>query len=509
MMQRFGADDWRKYVPTPICGVNSAFSVLYEKAWELAYEHIKNVGGMHQTPYMDEAFCETQIWIWDSCFMALFCKFARTVFPGVETLNNFYEVLYNGKSLPEIIPKKEEPDWTGAACGEPCEMKVHIADNPPLFAWAEYENALMSGDVDYVKELLCEKKFLQKHYEWIENLRKTETLEGVYAPTCLIALKDGYKWEGGRSGMDNSPRGRIGKHAVGQRPNNPDMLWLDAICQQALSARMISRMFGIIGDSENEAKWNSRFLEKKEIINRLYWDDEDGFYYDIDCNTHGFYKVMTIASFWAMTAEVATGQAAECLAKRLSDACAFGGEIPLVSLSRGDADFRADGEYWRGSVWLPTAYAALKGLANYGYYEDARILARRLLEHMNKTCEEFEPHTIWECYSPTEAKPAINEFRDGYVRCDFCGWSALGPISVYIEFVIGFHKIDAFEKIVEWAKPDSVKSKIGIENLRFGNVVTDITAIGERCHVISNEPYTLKINGKEYKISEGINEFSI
>ena len=38
--------------------------------------------------------------------------------------------------------------------GEPFEMKVHIADNPPLVAWAEYENALMTGDREYIKDLL-------------------------------------------------------------------------------------------------------------------------------------------------------------------------------------------------------------------------------------------------------------------------------------------------------------------------------------------------------------------
>lgn len=158
-------------------------------------------------------------------------------------------------------------------------------------------------------------------------------------------------------------------------------------------------------------------------------------------------------------------------------------------------------------MWLPTAYAALKGLVNYGFFKEAHDAASKLLEHMYKTYTEFEPHTIWECYSPEEFKPAINESNGKYVRPDFCGWSALGPISIYIEFVIGFYNIDAFKKIVEWAKPDDVKHEIGIKNLRFGSVITDIKALGEKCSVTSNEPYTLKINGKDYDISAGINEF--
>lgn len=498
------------FIPVPICDAMPEYYEFYKKAWELASEHVKDIEGMPQTPYMDEAFCETQVWIWDSCFMALFCKYAREVFPGVETLNNFYEVLHNKKRLPVIVPSEKEPEWTGAKAGVPFEMQVDIADNPPLFAWAEYENAMMSGDVEYIKELLYKRKFLQKHYEWLENLHESATPEGVHAPTCLKAERYGYKWEGGRSGMDNTPRGRIGEHALVQRPNNPDMLWIDAICQQALSARMISKMFALVDDKENEDLWSKKYAEKKEIVNSFYWDEKDGFYYDIDCNSHDFYKVMTIASYWTMTADIASEKHAELLVKQLYNPETLGGFVPFVSLSRSDADYNSDGKYWRGSVWLPTAYATLKGLVNYGFYKEAHETACKLLEHMYRTYTDFEPHTIWECYSPEEYKPAMNECEiAGYVRPDFCGWSALGPISVYIEFVLGFNKIDAFTNTVEWAKPDAIEGKIGIKNLRFGGIVTDIEAMDNKCRVMSNGQYTLKINGKEYCIAEGVNEFEL
>ena len=90
-----------KGIPIPIYEEHPEYNVLYMKAWELSYSHIKHIDGMPQSPYMDEAFCETQIWIWDSCFMSLFCKYARDIFPGVETLKNFYEVLYEKKNFPK------------------------------------------------------------------------------------------------------------------------------------------------------------------------------------------------------------------------------------------------------------------------------------------------------------------------------------------------------------------------------------------------------------------------
>ncbi|MBQ6823314.1 MAG: hypothetical protein IJP27_01545 [Clostridia bacterium] len=499
---------WKNHLPRPVWDEHPEYNEFYMKAWELAHDHIKSIPGMPQSPYMDEAFCDSQIWIWDTCFMALFCKYARAVFPGVESLRNFYEVLYNGKKLATVIPGENEPEWTKKTKGQPSEMDIHIADNPPLFAWAEYENALMKGDKEYLRKLLCEEQFLQKHFEWIESLTESVTPRGVHASTCLMAEPCGYRWEGGRSGMDNTPRGRLGNREEKQRPKNPDMLWLDALCQQALSAQMIAALFGLLEDGENQALWQKRFEEKAQLLNGLYWDEEDQFYYDIDRNTHRFYKVMTVASYWAMTAKAATPARAAALVRALQSPETLGGTVPFPSLSRSDNDYSPNGKYWRGGVWLPTSYAALTGLKNYGYYAEAHTAARTLLEHMYRTYTDFEPHTIWECYAPEACTPATTEWDMPWVRKDFCGWSALGPISIYIEFVLGFHTVNAFTKTVEWALP-AHEGKLGIRNLHFGEITTDILEEKGTVTVTADQGYTLIINGTPYPIQAGENQFSI
>lgn len=323
--KNFGEKDWKKYIPIPVCENHPEYEEFYLKAWELAHNHVKYIDGMPQNPYMDEAFCETQVWIWDTCFMTLFCKFAQEVFPGVETFENFYTVLNENKLLPAVIVPKNEPGWTGAIPGRKKHIDVHIADNPPLFAWAEYENALIHGDKEYLKNLLYEKKSLQKHYDWFENLKASASIFGVRYPTHLETCGDGYKWEGGASGMDNTPRGRLGEQAEKVRPNNPNMLWVDAICQQALTALSISNLFNLIEDKNNATTWRKKYQEKKEIINRLYWDEDDKFYYDIDSDDKHFYKVQTIASYWALTAEIADNRQAKALLEKVLDDLCFGG----------------------------------------------------------------------------------------------------------------------------------------------------------------------------------------
>ena len=501
-MKNFKASDWEKRIPIPVYEEFPEYFDFYKKAFELAHAHIKEIDGMPQSPYMDEALCDTQVWIWDSCFMSLFCKYGGDVFPGVETLNNFYEALYGEKGLPYIIPTAKEPKWTGAVAGEPFKIEVHIADNPPLFAWAEYENALFHGDKEYVKKLIS-RGVLQKHYEWLESLSDKTAIEGVHCRTHWTNEDIGYRWEGGRSGMDNTPRGRIGNSCEKERPQNRDALWVDAICQQALSARMIAKLCNIAGDGKAAAEWNEKFLEKKDIINKYYWDIKDGIYYDIDVSTKEFYKVITPAAYWAMTAEIASDEQANKMLKYLLDENALGGKVPIVSLARNDADFSEDGKYWRGGLWLPTAYSTLKGLANYGYFKEAAYLARRIFDHMLATYTQYEPHTIWECYSPTKPEPATSVDGVKRSRPDFCGWSALGPISIYIEYILGFHTVNAFERVVEWELDKELTGRAGIENLRFGDIVTDIIAENGVCTVVSNAPYTLKICDVPYSVGEG------
>ena len=86
--------EWKHLIPRPVCDGHKDFIALYHKAWELAHDHIKELPGLPFSPYMDEGALPYDIWIWDTCFMALFCKYSQNVFPGVESLQNFYQVLH-------------------------------------------------------------------------------------------------------------------------------------------------------------------------------------------------------------------------------------------------------------------------------------------------------------------------------------------------------------------------------------------------------------------------------
>src|SRR5262249_54061778 len=152
--------------------------------------------------------------------------------------------------------------------------------------------------------------------------------------------------------------------------------WVDAIAQQGLSTLYIARLAEQVGQPGIAATWRAKYEAIKNQVNRLYWDEKDGIYYDIDPQTLAHLKVKTPASYWPMLAEMSSPQQAARMIEHIRDTNTFGGERPWVTVARNDPAFTVpDGNYWRGAVWLPTAYMATKALERYGYYEDADAAA--------------------------------------------------------------------------------------------------------------------------------------
>ena len=471
----------REWVPQPVFDKEPGYVDLYWTAWEQAYDHVAIQDGIPQSPYMDEAFAESHIWIWDTCFMVLFCKYSPEQFPGVETLNNFYEAFHSDKYKDGSFP-----------------LGIQHPDNPPLFAWAEYGNYLFTGDDDHARTLLNDTQYLQKHFDWFDNLERGWRFKhkgGQSAEVVKDTTELGYKWAGCPSGMDNSPR-------------RPNALWIDAIAQQGLSALAIYRMAERVGEPEMAAEWKAKYEAIKQTVNTYYWDDEDGIYYDISEDGGTFYKVKTPASYWPMLAEMCSPEQAKRMVKHITDPETFGGMRPWVTVARDAPSFdNTDGDYWRGGIWLPTAYMGTKALEKYGFQKEADDAAENLLAHMYRTYKAVEPNTIWECYSPSRDYPVVR--KNGHiVREDFCGWSALGPISMFIENVLGYHTVDAKNKRVEWRLHQ--KKRHGLKNFKFGDTVADIIYDGkDTVSVSSNAPFKLVINGKAHSIKSGNNVLSV
>ena len=458
-------------LPEVIIEAEPDFAEFYRLAWQLAWDHVYESDSLPHSPYLSEGCGINRVWIWDSCFMGMFCRYALNSFPGRATLDNLYDLL-------------NQPD---------APIRIHHRDNPPLFAWIEWMYYQMDSDRKRLAEVLPK---LTAHYDFLETL---DPAEHTSDPTPHMTWKkeaEGYCWSGCPSGMDNTPRGRGDYSSI---------WWVDAAAQQALSARYIVRIADVLGDETTAARFKLEFERKKALL-QAYWDEETGAFLDRCRDGGGFCRVLTPASLWPVFADCAAPEQLRRQFELLDDPGKLGGIVPFPSVSRDDPDFDPKGGYWLGAVWLPTAYMGIKALEQYGEYETASRLSLDLLRHMVRTWKEYEPHTIWECYSPTEAKPATGKQKP-VVRKDFCGWSALGPISLLIENIIGISGFDSDARSLTW-NPGIPEGRLGIRNLNFGGGRIDLIRENGTVSIRCGVPMKIYYQNRELNCKAGENVFS-
>lgn len=480
--------DWQHEVPRVVYP-DTGLVRLYDTTWKIASARVRRgPEGMVASPYLDENCYEDQIWIWDGCFMVLFSKYAPKAFPGKETLLNYYVPIHDHVKTPLLI---------------------HLRDNPPIFAWVEQENYRFMGDTAQADLVVKNKRYLQRHYEYFNTIPKGDVNTDVspaYNPIHRGIVRNtdgqiiGYTWTGGASGMDNTPRGR---DAGGW----DSIMWVDAICQQALSALNISRLCRERGMKTEARQWQREYNRLKHIINERYWDETDGFYYDINRRTGKPCRIKTPASYWAMLAEIPSAKQAKRMVSYLRSADFMGGARPWNSLARDDRDFDGKtGNYWRGGIWLPMVYMGTKALEKYGYTALADSLAENVVRLQMRTFYDYTPHTIWECYSPVADKPSTEVGQTA--RPDFCGWSALGPISLFIENILGFRYANAQTHTLTWDLKPSVGT-YGINNFKFGDVQADIIYHHDtgNIRITTNRPFRLRLPARTIKVKSGTHDY--
>jgi len=125
----------------------------------------------------------------------------------------------------------------------------------------------------------------------------------------------------------------------------------------------------------------------------------------------------------------------------LEDPRAFKRPHRIPSLAADHPDYVPSGGYWRGSVWAPTTYMVLRGLAEVGRDALAHEIGRNHLEEVVAVFQKTG--TLYENYAPESAAPGTP------AKPDFVGWTGLPPIAVLLEYVFGLRP-DAPARRLRW-----------------------------------------------------------
>ncbi|UCG57016.1 MAG: hypothetical protein JSU70_19395 [Phycisphaerales bacterium] len=446
-------------LPSPIYDEDPDYVRCYWKSWELAFRnfHEPAAESGFVSQFIDAAFNQN-IFLWDTCFMTMFCNYAHPYVPGICSLDNFYAKQHEdgeicreinrstGKDFEPWVNKENRPlfsrwgyawddgfkqvDVTYRARAVPPPNPKLTLDslNHPIFAWAELESYRLTQDRSRL-ELVWEP--LVRYYHALKKyLRQGNGLYITDSASMDNATRNVYLESGG-TGIDISS-------------------------EMVLFARNLAEIGLILGKQKQAAQYEQDTEELVTLINELMWDDTRKFYFDLTLQGKKA-PVKSIAAFWTLLAEVASKSQAEALAAELNNPQTFKTVHRVPTLAANERGFNAQGGYWNGAVWAPTDMMVIRGLENYGYTELAREIA---LNHLHNVIEVFRTTgTVWENYAPQSIAPGKPSKRD------FVGWTGIGPIALLLEYAIGV-KADAIANTITWDIRSS--KRIGIDNFWFG-----------------------------------------
>ena len=251
------------------------------------------------------------------------------------------------------------------------------------------------------------------------------------------------------------------------------MTWLDEKFKKAngINASYMSALGDILNDKDISFQYRKMYFSIKTKMNALMWDNDSGFYYDLDKDEKRT-KVKTIASYWTMLAEIPNADKADLLVAHLNNPKTFGTDHPFPTLSVDNPNFSEDGNGYCGSVMPAFNFMVIKGLEKYAQYEFARECAIRHLYYVLEGLmpnENKQPGDLFEAYMPNkEGRAKIN--KKDWARSRYLLTAGLSTIALMIENVIGL-SISLPRKTVDWIIPNL--EIMGIENLSLKrNLIT-------------------------------------
>jgi len=396
---------------------------MYRAALASARRHVRNEpGSVFGKPFVDAAFSRN-IFLWDTCFIACYAKYHPDLLPVANALDNFYAV----QDADGYICREYDHD------GRPVWPKAHpVSINPPLLAFAELELFQQSGDAARLRRVY---PALKRNFDYL---------------AAYLVREDGLCFNDALgSGMDNIPRHPDGWQDDGQgirltreQPLPFDYKGLhpawnvqgravDTSCQMALCAENLAQVARLAGRPQDADGFMRFHAAMREAINRHCWSEEDGFYYDLAYGKQ--IRRKHIGMFWALLAGVVPAERLAPLVRHLADPASFWRTVPIPALPANQEGYSPDGDYWLGGVWAPTNYAVLRGLQRYGQHALANTLAHRYYAAVAEVYRSTG--TFWENYAPDAARPGQP------AKPDFCGWSAIAPITLYREFIAPRRKV--------------------------------------------------------------------
>ncbi|WP_217594468.1 trehalase family glycosidase [Cohnella sp. GbtcB17] len=382
--------------------------------------------------------------LWDTAFTAIAAKYGARALPVHASLDVIYSTQFDGGYIHRELDVRDR---------QPVLYEPDFGPNPPILTLAEWNLALLTGDILRLKRVY---PALKAYHQWI--VRNRRQANGTYWTTGLA------------NGLDNSPSYGSGYPCL--------------TAQMAHDAELLGKIAGLIGRGEEAAQWAREYEETRKALNLHLWDPDAHIYAaSLDEGGHNPNKIVT--AFWPLLAGAVPANRVHDLARHLTDPAAFWRPHPIPSVAADSPHYVPEGDYWRGSVWAPTNYAAIRGFQRAGMTALARQTA---LKHLNAVLATYrDTGSFWENYGS-------ERFAKGSAAAPEYAWTALGPIALLLETVVGLEP-DSTAGELRWSPPP--RKAVGAKRYPLGSATIDVTLIDEEdgwhVHVRTDKPFRLRL----------------
>lgn len=320
------------------------------------------------------------LWLWDSAFHAL----------GLQHLS-----VRAARDAIRAVFAKQRPDGQVRLAVQP-GGDAPQPDNetqPPVLAWSVCQQSQRLMQLEFLRDVYPN---LVRYLDWYEAHRRQPN--GLYGWRIRTGDDPVRGARGGESGMDNSPR-----FDSLERITAVDLS--SYLASEYFAMERIARCLERPGDV---SEWRQRRLQIADRVNELLWDDETRFYYDLD-EAGEFVRIKTVAGFMPLLGQIPDRDRAEALRMHLMNPNEFWLPFPAPTVARDEATFSPD--LWRGATWLNTNTLIYYGLMAYGFFQEARRLARASIQEVARNYMLYG--CFYECYDASGAMPPSEMSRKG------------------------------------------------------------------------------------------------
>lgn len=195
------------------------------------------------------------------------------------------------------------------------------------------------------------------------------------------------------SGWDFTPRFRLAANHV--CPIDLNAL----LYKYEKDFELIAKKLNRLGDA---AKWKTRAETRREVIDEILWNEEQGFYFDYGYNQKKPLDTKSLAAYVPLWSNCANKKQAKQLADKLKWFEHKGG------LTATDQNYGSDEQWSYPNGWPPLMWFTIKGLEKYGFQEDADRITYKWLKLCAKVVEEsgnwHEKYSVVEGVKRTDDK---------------------------------------------------------------------------------------------------------